>query len=116
MTIKLNNHNETYMNARSKYAALSMDENATPEQIENAWSEMQDALVNSLTEQISNNVSTQNVDRTILASRGQNVLTAEEKKFFNNIAESGFASDVILPETTVDRIFEDLTNAHPLLA
>ena len=116
MVIKLDNHNELYENARTHYANVSKDENSTPEQIEAAWVDMQDALVNSLTEQITNSVQTQNTDRAILAARGQNVLTAEEKKFFNNIAQSdGFTSDIILPETTIDRIFEDLTTSHPFL-
>lgn len=117
MVIKLNNHNQSYENARSTYAQVSLDENATPEQVQAAWEDMQNALVESLTEQITESVNTQNVDRTVLAARGQNVLTAEEKQFFTNIAHSdGFTSDIILPETVIDRIFEDLTSAHPLLS
>lgn len=116
MVMKLNNHSEQYENARKNYATISMDENSTPEQVETAWNEMQNALVESLTEQITASVNTQNTDRAILAARGQNVLTAEEKQFFTNIAQSdGFTSDIILPETTIDRIFEDLSTAHPLL-
>ena len=117
MVIKLNNHSEAYETARTNYANISMDENSTPEQVEQAWTEMQNALVDSLTEQITASVNTQNVDRSVLASRGQNVLTSEEKKFFTNLAHSdGYTSPIILPETTVDRIFEDLTSAHPLLS
>lgn len=117
MVITLNKHNEAYENARSKYAQVSMDETASTEQVKQAWEDMQNALVNSLTEQITTSVETQNVDRSVLASRGQNVLTAEEKQFFANIAQSdGFTSDIILPQTTIDRIFEDLTSAHPLLS
>jgi len=116
MVMKLNNHNEAYENARKHYAAVSKDENSTPEQIENAWSDMQNALVQSLTEQITTSVNTQNADRAVLASRGQNVLTAEERQFFNEVVHSGgFKSDIVLPETVVDRIFEDLSTAHPLL-
>ena len=117
MTMKLNNHNEAYETARTNYANVVKNEESTPEQVEKAWNEMQNALVNSLTEQITTAVNTQNTDRSILAARGQNVLTSEEKTFFTNVAQSdGFTSNVILPETTVDRIFEDLSTAHPLLA
>lgn len=117
MVIKLNNHSEAYENARKNYANISKDENSTADQIENAWTEMQNALVESLTAQITDSVNTQNVDRTVIAARGQNVLTSEEKKFFTNIAQSdGFTDDLILPETVIDRIFEDLTSAHPLLS
>jgi HK97 family phage major capsid protein len=117
MVIKLKNHTEAYENAKLNYASVVKNEESTPEQIETAWSEMQDALVNSLTSQITDQVATMNADRSVLAARGANVLTSEETKFFNAVVQSdGFTSDVILPETTVDRIFEDLTTDHPLLA
>lgn len=116
MTIKLKNHTKSYEDAKLNYAAVTKDEASTPEQIETAWNEMQDALVNSLTTQITQEVANSNVDHEVLMARGANVLTSEEKKFFNEVAQSGgFTSDLILPETTVDRIFEDLTTDHPLL-
>jgi len=117
MVMKLNNHTENYENAKLNYAAVVKNEESTPEQIEQAWTEMQDALVNSLTAQITEHVANENTDRNVLASRGANVLTSKEMKFFNEVIQSdGFTNEVILPETTVDRIFEDLTTDHPLLA
>jgi len=117
MTMKLNNHTDAYENAKLNYANVSKNEASTPEQVEAAWSNMQDALVNSLTTQVTNNVATQNLDQTILSNRGANILTAEEQKFFNAVVQSdGFTSDVILPETTVERIYDDLTTEHPLLS
>jgi HK97 family phage major capsid protein len=117
MVMKLNNHTEAYENAKNNYADVVKNENSTQEQIETAWNEMQTALVASLTSQISEQVSNENADRSVLAARGANVLTSTEMKFFNEVVQSaGFTSDIILPETTVDRIFEDLTTDHPLLA
>ncbi|MEK5070803.1 phage major capsid protein [Sporosarcina sp. FSL K6-1508] len=117
MTMKLTNHTDAYENAKLNYANVSKNEESTPEQIESAWSNMQDALVNSLTTQVTNNVATQNLDQTILSNRGANILTAAEQKFFNAVVQSdGFTSDVILPETTVERIYDDLTTDHPLLS
>lgn len=117
MTIKLNNHTNAYDEAKKAYAKVVKNENATPEQLEAAWNSMQDELVNSLTTQITKAVQTQNADQTILAARGVNVLTSEETKFFNEVVQSdGFTDDKILPETTVDRIFEDLTTEHPFLS
>lgn len=117
MVIKLKNHTEAYENARKEYANLVKDENATPEQIEGAWENMQNSLVDSLTTQITEQVSNANLDKSVLTSRGANVLTAEETKFFNEVARSsGFESDAVLPKTTVDRIFEDLVTEHPLLS
>ncbi|MFB6800446.1 phage major capsid protein [Peribacillus butanolivorans] len=117
MTIKLNNHTKSYDEAKKAYAQVVKNESSTPEQIENAWNSMQDELVTSLRTQITEAVQTQNADQTILATRGVNVLTSEETKFFNAVVQSdGFTDDIILPETTVDRIFEDLTTDHPFLS
>ncbi|MCY9544440.1 phage major capsid protein, partial [Paenibacillus alvei] len=69
-----------------------------------------------LTDKITAQVRNENIDSQILAARGQNVLTSEEKKFFNQvIASGGFAEGTILPITTQERVFEDLAAAHPLL-
>lgn len=117
MAFELNNHTDTYENAKQVYANTVKNEESTPEQIEQAWTVMQNALVDSLTTQITTNVANNNHDQTVLAARGANVLTAAEQKFFNTVAQSdGFKDDLILPETVVDRIFEDLTEAHPLLS
>lgn len=117
MTMKLNNHTKAYEDAKKAYAQVVKNESSTPDQIETAWNSMQDELVNSLTTQITQAVQTQNADQSILATRGVNVLTSEETKFFNTVVQSdGFTDDIILPETTVDRIFEDLTTEHPFLS
>ncbi len=117
MVMKLNNHTEAYENAKKNYADIVKNESSTPEQVETAWNEMQSELVNSLRNQITEQITVDNTDRSVLAARGANVLTSTEMKFFNEVVQSdGFTSDVILPETTVDRIFEDLTTDHPLLS
>ena len=44
-------------------------------------------------------------------------LSARERKFFNEITkEVGYKEEKLLPQETIDRIFEDLETAHPLLA
>jgi len=117
MVLKLNNHTETYENAKKNYAEVVKNESSTPEQVEAAWNEMQDALVDSLTTQITERVANKNTDQSVLAARDANVLTSEERKFFNEVTRSGgFESETVLPYTTVDRIFEDLTSEHPLLS
>jgi len=116
MTMKLNNHTDAYNVAKTAYAAAVKNEESTPEQIETAWATMQDAMVNSLTTQITNNVATQNLDQTILSNRGADVLTAEETKFFNVVVSDGFQDETVLPETIEERIYEDLTSEHPLLS
>lgn len=107
---------ENFEQKKNAYMELVKD-GADVEKQQEAWNEMQDALVLDLTEKITAEVSTRNSDDAILASRGQNVLTSEERKFFNEAIEfGGFDEDSILPVTTQNRIFEDLVQEHPLLA
>lgn len=44
-------------------------------------------------------------------------LSAEEVSFFTNLTtDVGYKEEILLPKTTIDRIFEDLTQSHPLLS
>lgn len=115
MTMKLKGKLENFEAKKTAYMNL-VKEGADAEKQATAWNEMQDALVEDLTEKIASQVRTDNIDNQILASRGQNVLTSEERKFFNEVIEfGGFDDDSILPVTTQERVFEDLVAAHPLL-
>lgn len=116
MTIKLNGKMENFETKKQAYMNVMKDDNSTPEQLENAFSDMFTALQTDLTEQITTEARNEAHDAQILASRGQNVLTSTERKFYNDvIASGGFAEDTILPVTTQERIFEDLVAEHPLL-
>lgn len=64
-------------------------------------------------------------DRTVLASRGIRQLTAEERTFYDKLAEAHRSGnpqakltelEVVYPETVIDAIFDDLTSNHPLLS
>src|SRR5690606_8852071 len=117
MVMKLKNHTEKYQEAKARYAELVKNENSTDDEIEKAWNEMQDALVESLTTQITNRVSAETIDQVVLANRGVDVLTTEERKFFNEIQKSdGFTDEAVLPETVEERIYEELRTEHPLLS
>lgn len=116
MVMKLNNHTGKYDEAKLNYADVVKDEDSTPEEIEKAWSKMQDALVNSLTSQITEKVEANTVDQVVLSNRGADVLTTEERRFFNEVQKSdGFTDDLILPETVEKRIYDELKTEHPLL-
>ena len=60
-------------------------------------------------------------DEDILMARGNRQLTTDETKFYNALTElvrDGFSqgvSNVPLPYTIIERVFEDLTVNHPLL-
>jgi HK97 family phage major capsid protein len=64
-------------------------------------------------------------DNNILAGRGARVLTSQETKYYEQIIEAMKSSnpqqaltliDETLPTTVIDSIFEDIQEAHPLLA
>ena len=116
MTMKLNGMMDNFNAKKQAYMDLLKDENATQDQMSAAVNEMFTALQEDLTEKISAEARNEANDAQILTARGQNVLTSEERKFFNAVVqEGGFTDDSILPETTQDRIFEELTKQHPLL-
>lgn len=65
------------------------------------------------------------MDRRVLASRGVRQLTSEERAYYQKLAEAMKAKDpkqalnnldVIMPETVVDAVFDELQTAHPLLS
>lgn len=117
MTIKFTNHTDAYNEAKTAYAAVVKNEQSTPEQVESAWATMQDAMVNSLTTQITNEVSANTLDQVVLSNRGADVMTSEERTFFNAVVQSdGFTDELVLPETITEKIYEDLKTEHPLLS
>ncbi|MEG1044721.1 MAG: phage major capsid protein [Oscillospiraceae bacterium] len=56
-------------------------------------------------------------DSQIMIKRGLNPLTADEKKYYNEvITAGGFAGvEKLMPPTVFERVFEDLKQNHPLL-
>lgn len=64
-------------------------------------------------------------DSKVLASRGVRQLTSAEKQYYQKLGEAMKAEDVkqalananlVMPETIVDSVFEDLRTDHPLLS
>jgi len=116
MTIKFKDNMESFNEKKATYMALMKNEESTQEELENAFGEMFTALQEDLTEKITAEARNEVHDNQVLASRGQNVLTSKERKFFNEVIEfGGFDEDSILPVTTQERVFDDLTTEHPLL-
>lgn len=116
MTIKFKNKMENFEKKKQAYMAVVKNEESTPEQHEEAFTNLFDALQDDLTEKITAEARNEVHDNQVLAARGQNVLTSKERKFFNEVIDfGGFDEDSILPVTTQERIFDDLVEAHPLL-
>lgn len=95
--------------------ANAMREGSEEEQ-SSALQNMLEALAGDVQNDIMGQVNTQMADNAVMQARGNNVLTSEERKFFNAvIEEGGFKDEDTLPSTTQERVFEDLVEAHPLL-
>ncbi|WP_112181383.1 phage major capsid protein [Paraliobacillus zengyii] len=111
MPIKFNNFEE------KKQDFAKATANGTEEEQTAALNSMLESLANDVQGHILDQVNTQMADNVALQSRGQNVLTSAESKFFNAvIEEGGFKETDTLPETTQERIFEDIVKEHPLLS
>lgn len=66
----------------------------------------------------------QSADNQVLAGRGVRALTSEETRYYEKLAEAMKSgnpkqaltdADLVLPVTVINSVFEDLTEAHPLL-
>lgn len=108
--IKFNNFED------KKLAFAKAMQEGTEEQQKVALNEMLESLALDVKNDIMQQVNTQMADNAVLQSRGQNVLTSEEREFFNVvIEEGGFKDTDTLPKTTQERVFEDIKEEHPLL-
>ena len=108
--IKFNNFED------KKIAFAKAMQEGTEEQQKVALNEMLESLALDVKNDIMQQVNTQMADNAVLQSRGQNVLTSEEREFFNVvIEEGGFKDTDTLPKKTQERVFEDIKEEHPLL-
>ncbi|WP_411266754.1 phage major capsid protein [Bacillus tropicus] len=116
MVIKIKGTMENFEAKKQAYMNLVKAEDTKMEDLSAAFDDMFNTLVTDLSEKISAQARIEAQDAQILTSRGQNVLTSEERKFFNAVVQDGgFKDDSILPYTTQERVFEDLVTEHPLL-
>lgn len=118
MTMKIGkvNHMENFKNEKEKYLNLLSQEDATDAQVKDAADKMFNALQEDLSAKIVAEARMGMNDSVVLAGRGVNVLTTEEREFFNAaVIDGGFNDAKILPSTTQQRVFEGLVKEHPLL-
>lgn len=104
------------LEAKNKFAEVTQNPEASAEEKTQALADYMEAVQKDAENRILEEAQTFASDNNVLQSRGQNVLTSEERKFFNAvIEEGGFTDHDILPVTTQERIFEDVESEHPLL-
>lgn len=110
MAIKFN----TFEDSKTAFANAMKDGDEA--QQSEAMQNMLDALAKDVQGDILNQVNSDVTDRSVMQSRGMNVLTNEETKFFDAaIEDGGFNDEDTLPATTQERVFDDLVEQHPLL-
>ena len=108
MTMKLSNEFQTI---RDNFLA-AVNNNEPAEKQNELYGAMLDELLNEAKKQ-----ARAEAEGLIATNPADAKLSARERKFFNEInTEVGYKEETLLPQETIDRIFENLTTAHPLLA
>ncbi len=108
MTMKLSNEFKTI---RDNFLA-AVNANEPAEKQNELYGAMLDELLNEAKKQ-----ARAEAEGLIAENPADAKLSARERKFFNAIStDVGYKEEKLLPQETIDRIFENLTTAHPLLA
>lgn len=108
MTLKLG---DEFNQARDNF--LNAVQNNEPEEKQ---SELYGEMVNQIAEEAKRQAR-QETESVIATNPAEAKMSARERKFFNEIeTEVGYKDEKLLPQETIDRIFEDLTTEHPLLS
>ncbi|PTF40747.1 phage major capsid protein [Staphylococcus chromogenes] len=125
MTMKFKDSiNKDVENLKNEYFEAVRND-ADPETIENKYAEYMAAFSSNLQSEVlkeaREEVYNTSTDKQVRMNRGENILTAEESRFFTNLVEDDanldtYKEEVILPESTVLRVFEDMQKARPLLS
>lgn len=103
---------EQFNDARQAFVNAVKDNQDLDTQSE-AYGEMIEALADSVREEAK--AEAELAVRNELDVQQSN-LTPEQYKFFNEVnTEVGYKEEELLPETTINEIFDDLTTEHPLL-
>jgi hypothetical protein len=112
---------ENVENARQNYLNL-VEEGADSEKIEAAQGEYMtqysEMIKNDIMDQAKQEARRGTDDTNIAIARGQNPLTAEERKFINELVNPDtetYKEGSIIPETIIERVFEDAQLSRPIL-
>lgn len=108
MTMVLTNN---FKEVREKF--LNAIQNGESQEVQtDLYGEMLDSLITSAKAEALNAA-----EGAIANTPNDSKITAAERKFYNAVnTEVGYKEETLLPQETIDRIFDDLTTKHPLLA
>ncbi|WZX99624.1 phage major capsid protein [Bacillus sp. FSL W7-1360] len=106
---------ETFNEKKQEFAEAM--QNGDEQQQTRALVDMIDALSTDVRSDILNRVEHTTADMSVLQQRGINALTSEETRYFSEVIENGgFKDHDTLLKTTQERIFNEVTESHPLLS
>ncbi|EGQ1682271.1 phage major capsid protein [Staphylococcus pseudintermedius] len=125
MVVKFKNDIENNVNQLKQEYFEAVRNDADAETIENKYGEYMAAfsanLHDNVLKQAREEVYNTSTDKQVRMNRGENILTSEESRFFTNLVADDadidtYKEEVILPESTVLRVFEDMQKQRPLLS
>lgn len=108
-----------------KEKALKVLEDGKQEEQAEIMEQWMQIVAEEVAQRVTREQATFQNDTMILTNRGAKQLTSEEVKYFEKLAdamkevkvkEALTDMDVVMPTTTINRVFEDLVEAHPLLS
>lgn len=120
MAMKLKADKGNLKNFQAKKEAFLAVLNSEPDNREKqnaAYAEMLDAMADDYREMAAVEAAEMAENKfNELNKHSGNRLASEEIKFFNSLdTDVGYKEEILLPQQTIDRIFEDLVQAHPFL-
>ena len=100
----------------------NLNASASDEEVKEKYTEYMNTYSEELANAIRKDMKQEQGDNAVLNARNVNRLTNDEKKFYNALVsedhvntDTNWKDGELLPETVVDRIFEDIETEHPLL-
>lgn len=116
MTVKLNKEKQEQFNQAKQDFINSIQNGESQEAQGEAYSKMLDSLQEGLMAD-AREAAREEAELYSATTSADAMLTAEQRKFYNEINTNvGTKDETLLPQETVDRIFEDMTTQHPLLS
>lgn len=120
MTLKFKNKKaeleKALASATEAFNTVSANAEATPEEITNALQTLNKAQADLASNEVREDLQAQIDAFNANFDAGKVGMSANEYKFFNEvITEVGYKEEILLPEETINEIFEDLTTEHPVL-
>ncbi|MBC1801050.1 phage major capsid protein [Listeria booriae] len=116
MTMKLKGDAMENFNAAKQTFINAMNNNEDQDKQSEAYLSMIDSLAENVkTEAVE--AARNEAEKYAIGTTADGKLSANQRKFYNEMnKEVGYKEETLLPQETIDEIFEDITSEHPLLS